>query len=732
LKAFFIFKKGVIRIKAALLDGPGSFNLKEIPTPDCPLGGLLIKVQTCAICSADVKMIDKGHKALKYPRIPGHEISGIILKSKSKQFKEGDRVQISPGLICGECKYCRKDITNQCEDIDIIGFTRDGGFAEYLALPAQAITSNIVNILPDNLSFKEAALAEPLACCINGQQLVGVCSGDVVLILGAGPIGCFHAMLSRVFGASKVIIADKLKNRLDMAVLSGADLIIDLNKDNLEEVIFKETKGLGADVVLLSSGNITVNDFLINLMAPRGRISLFCGMPKENPQLEFNGRTIHYKELNIVGAYGCTAEQNKLALQLMSEGKIKTKWMITDEIGINEIVTGVKNVKNCIGLKTIINFMEGVKMTVVNKDKQFGAVITRLINKENISRAEMKELFSEVLLNEQNDMQQGAFLSALTSKKETTEEIAACWEAIYEIDTVKVKPETNLPLVENSGTGMDSFKTFNISTCASIIAASAGVKMAKHGSRAITSVCGTVDILEEFGVDVECSPEHVKKSIEKTGIGLFNGMSPNVHPQALGRILSQINFGTTLNIAASLANPVLPDYGVRGVYSKELVEPVAEVMKEIGYKKAIVVHGFADNGVKGMDEASTIGETIIAELSENGKISKYSFLPEELGINTKFNINELKPLKNKKEEAMRLIALLKGLDKGPRADIVCLNAALILYLMDIGKNIKESYQNARDILFTGQAINKLENWVVEQNSNPNEGLNKFNTISKAV
>ncbi len=371
-------------------------------------------------------------------------------------------------------------------------------------------------------------------------------------------------------------------------------------------------------------------------------------------------------------------------------------------------------------------------MTVNNKDKNFGAAITRLINKENITRKEMKELFSEVLLNEQNEMQQGAFLSALTSKKETAEEIAACWEAIYEIDTVKVKPETDLPLVENSGTGMDSFKTFNISTCASILAAAAGIKMAKHGSRAITSVCGTVDILEEFGVDVECSPEFVKNSIEKTGIGLFNGMSPNVHPQALGRILSQINFGTTLNIAASLANPVLPNYGVRGVYSKELVKPVAEVMKEIGYKKALVVHGFADDGIKGMDEASTIGKTIIAELSEDGIIKQFSINPKEFGIDTNFNSDELKPLNNKKEEAMRLIALLKGLDNGPRADIVCLNAALILYLMNDKKNIKESYHDAKDILYSGQAIKKLEKWVSEQNSNPTEGINKFNTLTQAV
>ena len=266
------------------------------------------------------------------------------------------------------------------------------------------------------------------------------------------------------------------------------------------------------------------------------------------------------------------------------------------------------------------------------KAKNFGAVIAKLINKENISRQEAKEMFSEILRNEQSEMQQGAFLAALTAKGETAEEIAGSWEAIYELDTVKVKPNVSEPLVDNCGTGMDTLKTFNISSAASVIAAAAGIKMAKHGSRAITSFCGAVDIAETLGVDVECSSEIVKKSIERAGIGIFNGMSPEVHPCALGRILSQICFGTTLNIAASLANPALPTYGVRGVYAKEMVEPVAEVMREIGYKRAIIVHGLAEDGMTSMDEASTLGETIIAEVQENGEIKKYSFFPEDLGI----------------------------------------------------------------------------------------------------
>ena len=265
-------------------------------------------------------------------------------------------------------------------------------------------------------------------------------------------------------------------------------------------------------------------------------------------------------------------------------------------------------------------------------DREFGAFINRLIQKENLTRTETREAFDAILNNQITEMQQGAFLAAMTAKGETAEEVAGCWEAIYELDTQKVELKKATPLVENSGTGMDSFKTFNISTAASIIAAAGGVAMARHGARAITSVCGTVDMAEALGVDVECSTDVVAASISRAGIGLFNGMSSEVHPRALGRILSQICFGSTLNIAASLANPALPTRAVRGVYAKEIVPTVADVMRAIGYKRALILHGGIDDSDQGMDEASVCGPTYCAELFENGDIYEFDFQPSDYGL----------------------------------------------------------------------------------------------------
>ena len=196
---------------------------------------------------------------------------------------------------------------------------------------------------------------------------------------------------------------------------------------------------------------------------------------------------------------------------------------------------------------------------------------------------------------------------------------------------MKVHPEVSGPLVENCGTGMDGIKTFNISTAASLVAAADGITMAKHGARAITSKCGAVDILETLGVDVECDVDLVKRSIERAGIGIFNGMSAKVHPSALYRILSQIRFGTVLNVAGSLANPAKPAYAVRGVYSEKMVLPIARAMKEIGYKRAFVVHGRSRDDSRGMDELSTLGRSLVAELTEDGTIREYAVSPQDLG-----------------------------------------------------------------------------------------------------
>jgi len=362
--------------------------------------------------------------------------------------------------------------------------------------------------------------------------------------------------------------------------------------------------------------------------------------------------------------------------------------------------------------------------------KAFGAVITRLINKENITREQAYQAFITVLNNATTELQQGAFLSALTAKGETAEEVAGAWEAIYELDTTKVN--LDLAVADNSGTGMDTFKTFNISTAASIIAAAGKVPMARHGARAITSTCGTVDMAEALGVDVECTADTVAQSIQSAGMGLFNGMSPHIHPNALGRILSQIFFGSTLNIAASLANPALPAIGVRGVYAREMIMPVAEVMKEIGYHSAIILHGEVAGSGLGMDEASVCGTTHCARIHtdlDTGKreISQFTINPASLGLFAR-NSDDLKPEPELQKETRRFAGLMANGVNGVRKDTVILNTGLIFLAAGKADTLDQGIQQAAVLLESGKAFDTLENWVSSQNTDPEKGLAKLHAL----
>jgi len=367
-----------------------------------------------------------------------------------------------------------------------------------------------------------------------------------------------------------------------------------------------------------------------------------------------------------------------------------------------------------------------------DKFKKFGNSITSLISGIDLNRKQTRELVSEILNNKQSEIHQGAFLAAITAKGPCPDEIAGAWDAIYDIDTVKIRPDTKQPMVDNCGTGMDSFKTFNISTAAAIVAAAGGICLARHGARAITSRCGTVDLCETLGVDVECPVETVKTSIEKVGIGLFNAMSPFVHPQALFRILSQMSFGSILNIAASLANPVMPKYGVRGVYAKQMISPVIETMKEIGFKRALAFHGTSGTGVGGIDELSPVGKSYVAELEPDGNILRYTVDPNSVGLMNTIKLKDIAARNDPREEAHRLLRLFTGIDKGPLYETICLNTAPIFYVTKEVDTLQKGVEKARDIIDSGQAMDKLWQWVQTQNRNPHAGKENLKALLEKI
>jgi L-iditol 2-dehydrogenase len=176
-------------MKAAVFHGPGDLRIADVPRPQISPAEILVQVGACALCGSDLRTYRHGARNIDKPVVLGHELSGTIVEIGAgvTGYRTGERVAVAPAIPCGECIYCRRGAQTMCERLRSIGYEFDGGLAEFMTVPASAVRAGCVNTVPDALSFSEAALAEPLACVINGQELLAVGKGDTVVIIGAGP-----------------------------------------------------------------------------------------------------------------------------------------------------------------------------------------------------------------------------------------------------------------------------------------------------------------------------------------------------------------------------------------------------------------------------------------------------------------------------------------------------------------------------------------------------------------
>jgi L-iditol 2-dehydrogenase len=317
----------------------------------------LVKVEACAVCGTDVKMLEHGHKDLVYPRILGHEIVGRIVELDTDEgdVAMGDRVQVWPGISCGRCRPCLRGNDNQCGTQGILGFNVDGGYAEYVALPSGNVQHGGLNRVGEKDDPVLLSLSEPLACCLNGQTLAGVSEGDRVLILGGGPVGAIHLILAKQRGAEKVIVSERMPNRLDL-LRGRADRVIDHSVEDLTKAVMDETDGEGVDVILPATPEVRVDEYLMSLLASNGRLCIFSGPRKGEYEAPINVRSMHYKEQTMVGAYGCSSTQDREAVELIRSGKIDLGWIVTHRCNLNEVHGAVDHTSKRLGMKSVIVF----------------------------------------------------------------------------------------------------------------------------------------------------------------------------------------------------------------------------------------------------------------------------------------------------------------------------------------------------------------------------------------
>ena len=341
-------------MKAAVLKAPGVLELCDLPDPLCPEGGALLKIKACAVCGTDVKMREQGHRDLDLPRVLGHEMVGRIVEIDSDStLAEGDLAQVWPGIACGRCRPCLRGADNLCPDIKIMGFNCDGGFAELLALPKQSLSGG-VNLLDHGADPALAALAEPLACCINGQEKACVSEGECVLICGGGPIGALHALLAEHHGAEKIIVTERLPGRIRLLERHTNAVVIDPAEESGKAVLAGEIGKAGVDVILTATPKVRVDNDLQKLLSPGGRICIFSGPAPGNYQEMIDQRFIHYHELTISGAYGCSSRQNRQAVELLTSGKIKAGWMITKRTNLAGIEEAFSHSSLRTGMKSVV------------------------------------------------------------------------------------------------------------------------------------------------------------------------------------------------------------------------------------------------------------------------------------------------------------------------------------------------------------------------------------------
>jgi len=306
---------------------------------------MLVKVESCAVCGSDLRIFNHGNARVKSGRTVGHEISGIVVNvgNNVSKFKQGDRLSIGADIPCKKPDYA-------------LGHELDGGFAEYIKLNKLTIEKGPVQKIKKTTSYDSAALAEPLACSINGYERSQK-NSDVqnIIIFGAGPIGHMLALLGSLKKPKNIIVIDPIESKLKKMRKIVDVVTVISSKNNLKKHIFNITKGIGADLIFTACPSVEAQQTAIDLLAKRGVLNFFGGVPQNSKPILLSSNDIHYKEAMITGSHGSSPLQHKLALKLIESKKIKVDDLITHSFSLNNIKDAYKIAASKDSIKVVVN-----------------------------------------------------------------------------------------------------------------------------------------------------------------------------------------------------------------------------------------------------------------------------------------------------------------------------------------------------------------------------------------
>ena len=356
-------------IKAVVYHGPLDVRCEPAPMPACGADEIRVKVDACAVCGSDWKAFKSGNPRMRPPITIGHEFTGLIetvgadvagmregprrpdLRQPSGQqpvgalrpvphsqsFAIGERVVMATSISCGECLYCRRGWRNLCTDLRPMGFHYNGGMAAFVTIPARALQQGHVVKVPAGVKAIHAALAEPVSCCVNAAENCSITRGDVVAVLGAGPMGILNACVAREFGAARIILSEINPARLKQAEAFGFDRLVNPASEDLARIVKDETGGYGADVVIVAAPAAQPQEQAMTLARKRGTVCLFASLPAGRSMLNADSRPIHYGELRVIGSSDSTDAHVRRAVELIAGGSLPADKVASHVLKLDDI-----------------------------------------------------------------------------------------------------------------------------------------------------------------------------------------------------------------------------------------------------------------------------------------------------------------------------------------------------------------------------------------------------------
>jgi L-iditol 2-dehydrogenase len=341
---------------AAVYYAPNDLRVESRPIPTLAPGEALLKVESATICGTDLRILGGGHRyyGAGVVRVPGHEVVGriVAVADDTVGVSVGTRVFVAPNMAVGFSRQAVRGDNNLSQNFAAFGITQDGAFAEYLRIPSAAILQGNLIPIGETVDGAATALIEPFACVLRGQKPLHIDVGEVVVVMGAGPIGTMHVMLAKLHGAGHIIVSEPQAERRTQVLAFGADIAVP--PDELAAAVQAASGGNGADAIIVATPVHAALEAATGIAAIGGRINFFGGLPKDKPTIALDANAVHYKELIVTGTTACSTADCHQAAAIVLSGRVNLGTMVNARYPLHEALAAFEAAKDRLSLKIAI------------------------------------------------------------------------------------------------------------------------------------------------------------------------------------------------------------------------------------------------------------------------------------------------------------------------------------------------------------------------------------------